>query len=46
VQFIVVDGATYKVLTLRPTGGFGFPHLERDATKPDLLTAIISPRTK
>jgi len=46
LQFIVMDGATYKVLELRPTGGFGFPTLSKESGKEDLLSAIIAPRVK
>ncbi len=32
--------------TIQYSGGLKIPHLERDTTKPDLLTAIISPHAQ
>jgi predicted metalloprotease with PDZ domain len=46
MEILVKDGEYYKVHRVDYHGGEKYPHLERDASKPDLLTKIIEPRTK
>jgi predicted metalloprotease with PDZ domain len=45
MHLLVENGDFYKVLDVTWHGGEQHPHLERDATKPDLLAAILAPRT-
>ncbi|MEP6762850.1 MAG: M61 family peptidase [Gemmatimonadaceae bacterium] len=40
------NGLTHKSYAVDYHGGERYPYLERDASKPDVLTAIISPSTK
>jgi hypothetical protein len=37
----VKDGDYYKTLSIDYHGGEKYPHLERDSSKPDLLSEII-----
>jgi predicted metalloprotease with PDZ domain len=46
MEILVKDGEYYKVHRVEYHGGEKYPHLERDASKPDVLTKIIEPRTK
>jgi len=46
LELLVKDGEYYKVHRVDYHGGEKYPHLERDESKPDLLTKIIEPRTK
>jgi predicted metalloprotease with PDZ domain len=48
IEFTVADGNGDDVRTLRADyhGGIRWPHLVRDPTRPDLLTAILAPRTR
>ncbi|HEV8145109.1 MAG TPA: hypothetical protein VGP79_01935 [Bryobacteraceae bacterium] len=46
MEILVKDGEYYRVHRVDYHGGEKYPHLERDASKPDLLTKIIEPRTK
>ena len=46
MEILVKDGEYYKVHRVDYHGGEKYPHLERDASKLDLLTKIIEPRTK
>jgi predicted metalloprotease with PDZ domain len=46
MEFLLRDGDIFKVVKVDYHGGEKYPHLERDASKPDLLTAIISPLAK
>lgn len=46
IEFLLRDGDVFKTVTVNYHGGERYPHLERDASKPDLLTAIISPLAK
>ena len=44
VDLLVKDGEFYKTLQVDYTGGERYPHLARVDGKPDLLTAIVSPK--
>src|SRR5271165_3075362 len=46
VELLIKDGEFYKTYRINYHGGLRYPHLERDTSKPDLLTAIISPLAK
>jgi len=43
ISLIVKDGEFYKTYAIDYHGGEQYPHLERDAAKPDLLSEIIRP---
>jgi predicted metalloprotease with PDZ domain len=45
IVLIVKDGDYYKTVGMDYHGGNKFPHLVRDKARPDLLSAIIQPRT-
>ena len=46
VDLLVKDGEFYKSLHIDYTGGEKYPHLVRDETNPDLLSAIIAAKVK
>jgi predicted metalloprotease with PDZ domain len=46
MELLVKDGEYYEVHRVDYHGGEKYPHLERDESKPDLLTKIIESRTK
>jgi predicted metalloprotease with PDZ domain len=46
IALIVKDGDYYKTFSLDYYGGEKYPHLVRDASKPDLLSEIIKPHAK
>ncbi len=46
LELLVKDGDYYNTIKVDYHGGHKYPHLERDASKPDLLTQIIAPKTK
>lgn len=46
LELLIKDGEFYKTFRIDYTGGEKYPHLVRDEAKPDLLTAIISAKTK
>jgi predicted metalloprotease with PDZ domain len=46
VEVLIKDGEFYKTFRIDYTGGEKYPHLVRDETKLDLLTAIISAKRK
>ena len=46
IELLIKDGEFYKSYRISYHGGERYPHLERDTSKPDLLTAIISPLAK
>jgi hypothetical protein len=46
IEFLIRDGDIYKTFKVDYHAGEKYPHLERDAAKPDLLTAIITPLAK
>ncbi len=46
LELLVKDGEYYRVHRVDYHGGEKYPHLERDSSKPDLLTKIIEPRSK
>ena len=46
LELLVKDGDYYNTIKVDYHGGHKYPHLERDSTKPDLLTQIIAPKTK
>ncbi|HEY6953490.1 MAG TPA: M61 family peptidase, partial [Bacteroidota bacterium] len=43
IELLARNGDSYRTYSVDYHGGLRFPHLERDASKPDLLTNIISP---
>ena len=45
IQLLMQKDDLYKTAELRYAGHARYPRLERDASVPDLLTAILSPRT-
>jgi predicted metalloprotease with PDZ domain len=46
ISLIVKDGDYYRTIAIDYHEGEKYPHLERDASKPDLLSEIISPHAK
>ncbi len=46
IQLLARNGDSYKTFSVDYHGGLRFPHLERDALKPDLISKIISPVEK
>lgn len=46
LELLVINGEFYKTHRVDYHGGERYPYLERDASKPDLLTSIISPLVK
>jgi predicted metalloprotease with PDZ domain len=46
LELIVENGEFYRTVKLDYAGGERYPHLERDPSKPDLLTEIIKARGK
>ncbi|WP_394830413.1 M61 family peptidase [Pendulispora rubella] len=45
-ELLVHDGAYVKVHRIDYRGGLRYPHLERDASKPDRLGNLLAPRTQ
>ena len=45
LNLLVKDGERYQSYKVDYHGGERYPTLERDASKPDLLTSIISPKS-
>ncbi len=46
MEFLLRDGDIFKTVNVIYHGGERYPQLEREASKPDLLTAIIQPLAK
>ena len=46
MELLIKDGEYYKTYRIDYHGGPRYPHLERDASKPDLLSAVIAPLAK
>lgn len=46
IELIVESGDTVRTLRADWHGGLAYPHLARDARKPDLLSRIIAPKGK
>ncbi len=46
MEFLLRDGDVFKTVKVDYDGGEKYPHLERDGSKPDLLTEIITPLAK
>ena len=46
IELLVINGDFYKSHRIDYHGGERYPYLERDGSKPDLLTSIISPLAK
>ncbi|MDQ6676928.1 MAG: M61 family peptidase, partial [Acidobacteriota bacterium] len=46
MEVLVRDGEIFKTFRVDYHAGERYPHLERDAAKPDLLSAIITPLVK
>lgn len=45
IELLVENAETFRSYPLEYTGGARYPHLERIPGKPDLLSAILAPRT-
>ncbi len=45
LQLLVENAETFRTYPLEYTGGARYPHLEKLPGRPDLLTAILAPRT-
>ncbi len=45
IELIVASGDFFRTLKLAAHGGERYPHLERDAARPDLLAKILAPLT-
>lgn len=43
MEFLLRDGDVFKTVKVDYHGGEKYPHLERDTSKPDLLSEIIAP---
>ncbi len=46
IEILVKNGEYYSVHKVQYRGGERYPHLERDESKPDVLSKIITPLTK
>ncbi|MEJ2615993.1 MAG: hypothetical protein P8Z35_13630 [Ignavibacteriaceae bacterium] len=46
IKFIVANGEYYSIVSVDYHDGERYPYLERDTTKPDLLSSVITPLTK
>jgi len=46
IELMVEDGEFYKTFRIDYHGGDRFPHLVRDESQPDLLSAITAPHVK
>ena len=46
VELLIKDGEFYKSFKVEYTGGERYPHLVRDTSSPDLLTAIVAGKAK
>ena len=46
IELLVENGEFFRTHDLDYHGGERYPHLERDESKPDLLSAIVKPLTK
>ena len=46
IDLIVESGDTVRTLPVDWHGGLAFPHLQRDASKPDLISKIIAPKAR
>ena len=45
ISLLVREGERFRSVRLDYHGGLRYPHLERDPNRPDLLQAILAPRT-
>ncbi len=46
IDFLMLDGDTYRTITIKYADGLKYLQLVRDKTKPDLLSAILKPAGK
>ena len=46
IEFIIANGEFYSTVDVNYHGVERYPYLERDTTKPDLLSSVITPLTK
>jgi predicted metalloprotease with PDZ domain len=46
IELLVANGEFYRTFRVEYSGGLRYPRLEREATKPDLLTAIFAAKAK
>jgi predicted metalloprotease with PDZ domain len=46
IELLAVNVDSYRLYRVSPRSGERYPHLERDAAKPDLLGAIMAPRAQ
>ena len=45
IELLVTNGDAYQTHAVDWHGGLRYPHLERDASRPDLLSTIVAPLT-
>jgi len=43
IQILVANGAEFQTFSVDYHGGLRYPHLERDASRPDYLSEILRP---
>jgi predicted metalloprotease with PDZ domain len=46
LELLIKDGEYYRTMRVDYHGGERYPHLERDESKPDVLSQIIAPKAK
>jgi len=46
IQLVIENGSFTQTVELNYHGGERYPHLERDPSKPDVISEIIKPLTK
>ncbi len=46
IELLLKAGDQYRTVAIDYRGGLRYPHLERDTTRTDRLTAILTPRTR
>jgi predicted metalloprotease with PDZ domain len=43
IRLLVANGAQFQTVSVNYHGGLKYPHIERDKTRPDYLSEIITP---
>lgn len=46
IELLIKDGDFYRTVRIDYHGGERYPHLERDQSKPDLLSLIVAPQAR
>jgi predicted metalloprotease with PDZ domain len=46
IELLLKTGDRYRTVAIDYRDGLRYPHLERDRSRADLLTAILTPRTR